>query len=213
MQTLSRRSAFGLASALRPTFSQLNSRIIHRQCASQSQSTTSSSAKAPLSSQEAPAAAHYLGYAGAIPFGACALATLFAPLSLAEFSSRAAQMYGSSVLSFLGAVHWGVALRSTAPRTVDFCYGVVPSLIGAAAALTDPVPGLALLTPSFLTAFAYDTRRFSGDPKMPKWYLQLRAPLTLAAVAGLTVTLGASTRLRKRESMEEKEMTVEKKQL
>ena len=72
--------------------------------------------------------------------------------------ARATQLYGSSIMSFLGAVYWGVALRSSddgVSGTRDFSYTVTPPLVAWCAALMRPSEGLLLLTGDKV-AFMYD---------------------------------------------------------
>jgi hypothetical protein len=45
--------------------------------------------------------------------------------------------YGGVILSFLGAVHWGLALASPAPKPRTWLYAVMPSLWAWAALLED----------------------------------------------------------------------------
>lgn len=149
-----------------------------------------------LKQTRAPDVVQYLGYGGTIPFITGALASTLT--SDPTYFARATQLYGTSILSFLGAVHWGVALRfphaSTFARNVDFVYGVTPSLVGWTAALMQPAEGLALLTASFAGTYAYDTVRFGVPGSTPPWYLQLRGPLTLAALGGCGVSYLAMRR-------------------
>ena len=106
--------------------------------------------------------------------------------------ARATQLYGSSILSFLGAVHWGVALRSSVDGvsgTRDFVYSVTPSLVAWLASLMRPSEGLLLLTGGFGAAFLYDSLRFGNGSAVPAWYRRLRLPLSVAAMGGCTVAL------------------------
>ncbi len=161
-------------------------------------SATNSGAKIPLAPTVGPApgepmprSARYLGLAGTIPFFSCAGAALFAP-EVADVAVMTAQMYGVSILSFLGAVHWGVALRTARgpARDWDFVYSVCPSLAAAAAAVLPPQQGLSVLLPSFGAALIYDSVRFAGDPGVPEWYPKLRKPLSIAAMASTGICLG-----------------------
>lgn len=142
-----------------------------------------------------PRTAYYLGLSGAIPFitGAVACNITADPYIFA----RATQLYGTSVLSFLGAVHWGVALRSSingvAPRR-DFIYGVIPSLLGWSAALMQPAEGLIVLATGFTGAFLYDMVRFGSGSEVPAWYRRLRLPLSVAAVGGCVVAFSCMRR-------------------
>ncbi|CAN8072317.1 unnamed protein product [Agarophyton chilense] len=156
----------------------------------------SPSAASLMDQTKPPKVVQYLGYGGTIPFLTGALATSLCPDP--TFFARAAQLYGSSILSFLGAVHWGVALRSNTPTSfatkVDFVYGVTPSLVAWTASLMQPTEGLAVLTASFCGAFAYDYVRFRVPASAPPWYISLRVPLTIAAAGGSGVSYLAMRR-------------------
>jgi hypothetical protein len=82
-----------------------------------------------------------LSVAGLIPFILSAIAILFDPLE-APLAVQILISYGAVILSFIGAVHWGFALRETAhpgaplPPAVAgaerqlLTFGVVPALVG-----------------------------------------------------------------------------------
>lgn len=151
-------------------------------------------ASASASPSEAmPRAPLLLGLSGTIPFFATAgIAASAADAATVATACHGCVAYGCSILSFLGAVHWGVALRSTASkaRTWDFVYSVCPSLAAAAAATLPDQSALLCLFPSFGAALVYDAARFAGDKSIPSWYPRLRRPLTLAAMTSTGVCLG-----------------------
>lgn len=152
-------------------------------------------AKAASSLVRTPGTVQILGFAGAIPFLAGAIATTITsdPMPFA----RATQLYGASILSFLGGIHWGVALRSAVhgvSGTRDYIYGVIPSLVAWSAALMPPPEGLFVLTSSFGLAFLYDMFRFGQRSAVPSWYRRLRVPLSIAAAGGCCVSFVAVRR-------------------
>ena len=57
-----------------------------------------------------PPAATALGYAGLVPFAAGALGIVLLGDELRVFAARALVAYGAVILSFVGAVHWGLFL-------------------------------------------------------------------------------------------------------
>lgn len=158
------------------------------QPATEAAPTTATAATVSAIDEPMPPIPRYLGLAGTIPFFTSAGISLFAPSS-APVAVVACQMYGASILSFLGAVHWGVALRSapSPERNLDFFYSVCPSIGAAAAAVMPPEQGLAVLLPSFGAALVYDATRFAGDAAVPKWYPRLRRPLSVAALASSAI--------------------------
>lgn len=152
--------------------------------------------------ESAPISARWLGGLGAVPFAFCAASTVVG--SDVEPYARYTQLYGACILSFLGGVHWGVALRTLATssaahrmRHVDYVYSVLPSLIASGSAFLAPAEGLAILVPAFISAWVYDNIRFRQRADVPTWYLRLRTPLTVAAVASTSIALGALSRAQK----------------
>ena len=126
-----------------------------------------------------PPAATALGYAGLVPFAAGALGIVLLGDELRVFAARAVVAYGAVILSFVGAVHWGLLLAA-----------VLPSVAGWAALLLVPRHGLALLVVSFGLFWLYEHRRL-GARFLPAAYLVLRRNLTLAVCALLTLGLVA----------------------
>jgi hypothetical protein len=121
-----------------------------------------------------------LGYGGLIPFaGLAAAICLLGPADRAH-TTFALLGYGATILSFLGAIHWGLAMREAAPQSTRFLlWGVVPSLIAWVALLVNPVAGLCLLAVGLWACFAVDWavyRRLGV-----KAWLPLRLVLTMVA--------------------------------
>ena len=85
-----------------------------------------------------PASAAWLGAAGAIPFVASSAATLFLAGENRLFAVHTLLTYGAVILSFLGGIHWGLAIAG--PRRerlwIRLVVSVIPSLMGWAALLT-----------------------------------------------------------------------------
>jgi uncharacterized protein DUF3429 len=147
--------------------------------------TTSASPSAALPSRA-------LGYAGLIPFAAAALLALLGPPSWRGPALGALAAYGAVILSFLGAVHWGFALRAPegeAPAAWPrLGLGVVPALVAWVALLLPLRPGLALLAAGVVAVAAAETAA-ARRGFMPESYLGLRWPLSLGA--GACLALGA----------------------
>jgi hypothetical protein len=177
-----------------------NSRELSNVPGNEKQKSISDESTSRAMDEDIPVVARALGYGGLIPFAAGAVAA--ASTGVDQYLAlHVSQVYGASILSFLGAVHWGVALSETAtssPRspiavttmqisktaTRDLIYGVIPSLIGCGAALLDPRQGLAVLAPAYIAAFVYDSYRFRapGASVVPPWYMRLRKRLTFGAL-------------------------------
>lgn len=130
----------------------------------------------------------FLGYAGLVPFaGAAALALLGAP-AWRGWALAALAAYGAVILSFLGAVHWGLALRAPPgegralwPR---LGLGVLPALAGWAALLLPARPGLLLLAGGVLAVAATEAEA-ARRGLLPRDYLTLRWALSWGAAACL----------------------------
>ena len=139
-----------------------------------------------------PPAAAALGYAGLVPFVAGALGVALLDDGLRAFAARALVAYGAVILSFVGAVHWGLLLGRGADARVParLLAGVLPSVAGWAALLLQPRHGLALLVASFGVFWLYEHRAV-GERLLPAAYLGLRRSLTLAVCALLTLGLVA----------------------
>lgn len=139
-----------------------------------------------------PAPARWLGFGGLIPFVMLAVATL-ADSANAAMWSFALLAYGAVILSFVGALHWGFATllqsHSDAYRGRLMAWSVVPAL-GAWMALLLPVRAGLLVVAALLTAHQLADMLMVRNRELPAWYLHLRTPLTLGAVASLVIVAG-----------------------
>jgi hypothetical protein len=142
-----------------------------------------------------PRPVRWLGLAGLLPFLATALLAWTAPAEWRGVALYALAAYGAVILSFLGAVHWGLALGApaaeaavTAPR---LGFGVLPSLLAWFALLLPPWPGLTLLALGILGTAAVETLA-AGHGLVPRPYLRLRWELSLGAALCLLVGAAAT---------------------
>lgn len=139
-----------------------------------------------------PPAAAWLGGLGLVPFVALSIAAQVIPGDLRPAALLALLAYGAVILSFLGGIHWGVAMtRSIAQpdQAIDasrLAISVVPSLLGWATLLIDPRLGLALLAAGFAAQLLVDLRATQAG-LAPDWYPRLRKPLTMVVIAALVV--------------------------
>jgi hypothetical protein len=137
---------------------------------------------------ELPAPARLLGPAGLIPFAGLALG-IWAGWPAA---GPALAAYGATILAFLGAVHWGLALHAT-PAEQGAAWGrlglgVVPALIAWVALLLPLAAGLGLLALAILaTAAAEEAASRAG--LVPRAYMALRWLLSGGAALALLVGL------------------------
>lgn len=142
-----------------------------------------------------PRFAILLGVGGLLPFVGATLAAWSGP-GWCDPGLSTLRAYGACILSFLGAVHWGFALRGepTAPATPwRLGLGVVPALVGTAALLLPEQAGLPLLALAILGTAGVETWAARRD-LVPVGYLALRWGLSLGAavalVAGTLVSWG-----------------------
>ena len=135
--------------------------------------------------------ARVLGYAGLIPFLVGGLLVMLwghGPLGGLDPVLWVCG-YAAVILSFIGAVHWGVALAGpVGPIKAHVMLGlsVVPALIAWVALLILPQSAAAvlLLCVSFMGWWFYE-RLVPGKHVLARWYVRLR--LQLSTVAALTL--------------------------
>ncbi|MEM7121454.1 MAG: DUF3429 domain-containing protein [Pseudomonadota bacterium] len=134
-----------------------------------------------------PAPALWLGASGAVPFVTLAVASLTVDSASQAPVIVALGFYGAVILSFLGGVQWGLAIKDHEAAGASFNrlgLSVVPSLIAWLALLLPALAGLPLLAVAFIAAYVGD-RRAGQRGLAPAWYPRLRLPLTVVVVASL----------------------------
>lgn len=137
---------------------------------------------------EIPRMALMLGVAGLAPFVAGVLGSVVLVVEWRQFAVTAAMTYGAVILSFLGGVHWGSAMRGTAtPNETALVWSVMPALVGWAALFAGPGLGLPGLILGFAVAYYVDDRACRRGA-LPMWYLPLRLMLTVAVIVCLAIT-------------------------
>lgn len=151
----------------------------------------------PISDErKIPFSALVLGWAGVLPFAAGALAMLIgAPPG--RNALLPLLIYGAVILSFLGGVRWGMAMRlSGAERGQALAQSIVPALIGwiAACLYGFPMSALILLALAHGGLGAADIAR-AGRGLMPIWYGRLRLQLSASVVTSLMIALIAEARV------------------
>jgi hypothetical protein len=134
-----------------------------------------------------PRIAQSLGYGGLLPFvGLTGAALWLGPVDGVRIAA-ALLAYSASILSFMGAIHWGLALRdNAAPNTKLFLWGVVPSLVAWVALLLGTAPGLWLVALGLWACFAVD-RTVYPRFGLRSW-LPMRLALTLVATLVCALT-------------------------
>ncbi len=136
-----------------------------------------------------PSAAGWLGGFGAVPFIGIAGAIPLLDGAPRIWAAHALVAYGATILSFLGGIHWGLAIGSE--NRSDNCHSlnrlvlsVMPSLVGWAALLVSEKIGLFILATAIVAMLWIDLRATKAG-YAPPWYPKLRIPLTCIVVAAL----------------------------
>jgi hypothetical protein len=134
-----------------------------------------------------PPLALRLGYAGLVPFVAGALLVWLVREDAHPYVVLALAAYAALIVSFLGGIHWGLALREPAPSPLQLGWGVVPALVAWPAVMMPPGSGLVILGAMLLACYAVDRQLY--PPQGVGHWLVLR--FRLSAVAGLCCFIGA----------------------
>jgi len=133
-----------------------------------------------FSSNKVSSVAKVLGYSGLIPF--VALAGLSFLVSSAHKSAVMFSLlaYGATVVSFLGAIHWGLAMVENNPSKRQLVWGVVPSLLAWVSLMVDVELGLLLVASVLFFCLVIDYKiypHFGLDHWLP-----MRLHLSIVAI-------------------------------
>mgnify|MGYP001626162416 CR=1 FL=1 len=137
-----------------------------------------------------------LGFAGLIPFIGLAAASWGLAPSTHALWVQAVEIYAAVILSFLGGVHWGVAIaKAGASEYKRLLWGVSPALMAWAIVLIPwPVVSLTLLILLLLLSWKVDRATLVAVDSASV-YLGLRTPLTMVASLSLLVVLASFIRV------------------
>lgn len=141
-----------------------------------------------------------LGFSGVLPFYAfLPVVAPHLPLDIVLEPAMLANpgllqvAYGATILSFLGGVHWGVAMTNIGGAAgaklagERYLWSVLPCLM-AWPTVAMPVTQAAGIQAALLGVVYVVDRAWAGRGLLPPWYLKLRTPLTLLAAGGLALT-------------------------
>ena len=143
-----------------------------------------------------PALIKALGFGGALPFWIFSPPVAsHLPLHLlgdgvAEKAGALQVSYGATIISFLGGVHWGLAMTSLTPLKLTgqrYIWSVIPCL-AVWPTLVLPQEHAAALQAALLGFVYIVDRGWLKRGGLPPWYMALRLPLTVLAAAGLSMT-------------------------
>lgn len=142
----------------------------------------------PTPSPEPPRWARRLGAAGLIPFIGGALLVWLVWPAAHPYAALGLSSYAGLIVSFLGGIHWGVAMRAPAAPHALLVWGVLPSLVAWVAVMMPPSAGLVVHGVMLLVCYAVD-RQLYPRHGLAGW-LTLR--FRLSAVAASSCFLGAA---------------------
>jgi Protein of unknown function (DUF3429) len=129
-----------------------------------------------------------LGLSGLLPFVAQALFSWLSPPVELVGVLRSQVHYAAAILTFLGAVHWGVTLASPSivdtPAATRLIWGVTPALFCWIVTLYPIDMSLPLLFFGLLAALVIDLVLYRGTP-VPRWFFTLRIVLSTGALASV----------------------------
>ncbi|MBM4224978.1 MAG: DUF3429 domain-containing protein [Gammaproteobacteria bacterium] len=136
--------------------------------------------------------ARVAGFLGLAPFGLALLCvTVGANQGYLEFGRQLAIAWGAVILTFVAAVHWGLALAGRWQWSLSTIVGsTLPSVIGALAVLLGSERSIALLVAGFGLFWLFEHRTRGAE--LPGDYLALRRALTLGACTLLVVVAFAA---------------------
>eukprot|EP01026_Neomeris_dumetosa_P013054 TRINITY_DN1453_c0_g1_i1.p1 TRINITY_DN1453_c0_g1~~TRINITY_DN1453_c0_g1_i1.p1 ORF type:complete len:332 (-),score=49.94 TRINITY_DN1453_c0_g1_i1:259-1254(-) len=155
---------------------------------------------------QVPVLPRRLTYAGVIPLVVLCPPIVrncidpFIQLSFLQYAGELQMIYAAGVLSFLGAVHWGVAFvdgkdfatASNVQNTTRYLWGVVPMLLSwPVATLLQPGNAGIIMAALFMLVFDIDVR-MTQKSMLPPWYLKIRSTASLIAIAAVTFTFADS---------------------
>lgn len=134
--------------------------------------------------QTPPPLAMLIGCGGLIPFFLCAGAAHSGVAPWPSIAIIICGAYGAVILSFIGAVHWGLAMRGDR-SPLWFVWSVVPALYAwQPVVFLDGRLAMLALVPGFLISWSVDSRATRAG-LLPVWYMRLRHMLTLGASLAL----------------------------
>lgn len=138
-----------------------------------------------------PPSALILGFAGLIPFAAAALSQwLELPAFTPQMGLATGTAYGAVILSFLGGIRWGTAMKTFGNERLDLelSGSVLVALAGWLSLALQPVTGLCLLIAGLLLQALWDVISVERN-HLPRWYGKFRMLLTAGAVLSLGAML------------------------
>ena len=128
-----------------------------------------------------------IGFGGLTPFLGCAVLVYAGNTDMSMIALFASAIYGAVILSFVGAVHWGLTMREDR-SPYWYVWSIIPAILGwLAIVLLDIKFSLLALAIAFSLAWSVD-RQASLRGLIPAWYMHMRHILTAGATMSLVAT-------------------------
>lgn len=128
--------------------------------------------------------AKILGYAGLIPFITLSIAS-WIEIPFLDNTVYALITYAAIILSFMGAIHWGMAMSKTDNKQSGyFIASVIPALVAWFSLLFADFYSLIILLIGFVSLIVYDLA-VEKSQAFPGWYIPMRIRLTFIVVLSL----------------------------
>jgi hypothetical protein len=137
--------------------------------------------------RSAPAPAIIFGVGGLFPFVGLTLLIGIGAVERHDFFVRSLACYGAVILTFVGALHWGYAVRSDVRggwSWIQYGWSILPSLVAWVSLMLPHPTGLAVQAAALIACFAFD-KALAGINPTPAWLIALRGLLTIVAASAL----------------------------
>ena len=133
-----------------------------------------------------------LGYAGLIPFVIFSIGS-WTTLPYIADSTQILISYAAIILSFMGAIHWGVTISNVETNhDKNLVVSVMPALAAWLALLLPVIFALIILFVGFILLIAYELA-VAKSQALPNWYISMRIRLTFIVTLCLAGALIAAT--------------------
>ncbi len=129
-----------------------------------------------------------LGLGGLVPFVGLGLLVTSTEPETVELAVKGIVLYAAMILTFVGALHWGISLAiphiRLDPTRQRLVWSVLPSLAAWGCAMLAPRLALPLLALALAITWFVDLY-FYGRQGNLTWFIKLRTVLTVVAIGSL----------------------------
>jgi hypothetical protein len=133
-----------------------------------------------FSNTRTPPVALLLGFGGLVPFITLAVLSFVVPSVHRPAVMFGLLAYGVTIVSFLGAIHWGLTMIENIPSKRQLLWGVVPSLLAWISLMVQVEWGLLLVAAVLLLCLVVDYQIYP-DFGLDHW-LGMRLILSIVAI-------------------------------